>query len=517
MQRRSGRGWTVLVPVFAAMFIASCGKDVGTGPRIATLAAVSGGGQQAPGGTTLPQPLVVRAEDQSGAPVPGVTVNWSATSGGGSVNPSTSVTNDDGLAITLVTLGTTVGANTFSAALGQSDPIVFSVTATAVVPSGSGPINYVAISAGTKHSCALSVGGVAYCWGFNGDGQLGIGEVAAGSGPVFASPQPTASTGGVTFGKLFGGAFHTCGLSLSGVAQCWGVNVDGRLGSGDFATVTAPTPVIGTRAFSSISAGQGHSCGLDLSGIALCWGRNVDGQLGLGSVSAPVTNPDSIAISVPLPVVVSPFTPFLSIAAGGLHTCGITGNPALDLTGPALCWGNNGAGQLGNGNSGINVWSITPVPVSGGLTFTAITSGDLHSCALDNNGSAHCWGSSASGQLGSGGGGASSVPAPVTGGLTFVSITGGRSHTCARTFAGAVYCWGSNASGQLGDGTTSARFAPTLVSGGLVFASVSAGATHTCGITVANLAYCWGDNQFGQLGDLTTVNRLTPTKVAFQP
>jgi alpha-tubulin suppressor-like RCC1 family protein len=516
MQRRSGRVFTVLVPVFAAMFIASCGKDVGTGPRIATLSAVSGGGQQAPGGTILPQPLVVRAEDQSGAPVAGVTVIWSAVTGGGSVNPSTSISNDEGLAITLVTLGTTVGANTFAAQLGQSDPIIFSVTATAVVPSGSGPINYVAISAGTKHSCALSVGGVAYCWGFNGDGQLGIGEVAAGSGPVFASPQPTASTGGVTFGKLFGGTFHTCGLSLSGVAQCWGVNVDGRLGIGDFETVTEPTPVEGTRAFSSISAGQAHACGLDLSGLALCWGRNVDGQLGLANGVVPVVHADSVAIAVPTLVRVNPPTPFLAIAAGGLHTCAISGNPALDLSGPATCWGNNGGGQLGNGTSGINVWSTVPTPVSGGLSFTSITSGDLHSCALDTSGSAYCWGSSASGQLGSGAG-ASSVPVIVSGGLTFASITGGRAHTCGRTFAGAVYCWGSNASGQLGDGTTTARFSPTLVSGGLIFASVSAGSTHTCGITVANLAYCWGDNQFGQLGDLSTTNRLVPTKVAFQP
>jgi alpha-tubulin suppressor-like RCC1 family protein len=74
---------------------------------------------------------------------------------------------------------------------------------------------------------------------------------------------------------------------------------------------------------------------------------------------------------------------FLSISAGAYHTCGI------DTAGHAYCWGQNNAGQLGNGRAGD---SAAPVAVVGGLTFESISAGWLRTCGVTALGSLYCWG-----------------------------------------------------------------------------------------------------------------------------
>ena len=80
-----------------------------------TIIKVSGDRQSGAGGTTLTDPLVVQVNDGSGSPLEGVTVNFTVTSGGGSVSPTSSVTAANGQASTALTLGTTTGINTVEA------------------------------------------------------------------------------------------------------------------------------------------------------------------------------------------------------------------------------------------------------------------------------------------------------------------------------------------------------------------------------------------------------------------
>jgi alpha-tubulin suppressor-like RCC1 family protein len=88
------------------------------------------------------------------------------------------------------------------------------------------------------------------------------------------------------------------------------------------------------------------------------------------------------------------------------HTCGLTS------AGAAYCWGDNSSGQLGDGST---TSRSTPIPVSGGLSFSAIIAGSLHSCALTSAGAAYCWGWNFYGQLGDGSTADSSVPVRVVG------------------------------------------------------------------------------------------------------
>jgi alpha-tubulin suppressor-like RCC1 family protein len=168
------------------------------------------------------------------------------------------------------------------------------------------------------------------------------------------------------------------------------------------------------------------------------------------------------------------------------------------------------------------------VAVAGGLTFTAISVGIVHTCALTVDGIAYCWGQNVGGSLGVGETTGpelcrwysndipcSKVPVPVATTLRWAGISA-FSQTCAVALGGAAYCWGYNWDGMLGTGTTTDATVPEPVVGGLTFASVSAGGGKTCGVTTDGIAYCWGYNGKGALGDGTTTNSPVPVKVAGQ-
>ena len=100
------------------------------------LEAVSGTGQSAVVGTALPQPLVVRARDAGGNPVPGLAVAWVVGDGGGSLTPLTSLTDQDGLASTQWTLGAAPGANGATAVVSGVGTVGFAATAVPGTPPG---------------------------------------------------------------------------------------------------------------------------------------------------------------------------------------------------------------------------------------------------------------------------------------------------------------------------------------------------------------------------------------------
>ena len=76
-----------------------------------------GAGQAATVGQALPTAFTARVSNDLNQPVPGVTVNWAVTAGGGSVAPAQSVTNASGLATTTLTVGPTEGNNQVTATI----------------------------------------------------------------------------------------------------------------------------------------------------------------------------------------------------------------------------------------------------------------------------------------------------------------------------------------------------------------------------------------------------------------
>jgi alpha-tubulin suppressor-like RCC1 family protein len=184
---------------------------------------------------------------------------------------------------------------------------------------------------------------------------------------------------------------------------------------------------------------------------------------------------------------------------------------ALLKTGSVDAWGYNGAGELGNGTT---TSSNVPVTVSGITTATAVSAGNEFSLALLKNGTVDAWGYNASGQLGNGTTTNSSTPVAVSGITEATAISAGENHGLALLKNGKVMAWGNNASGQLGNGTTTNSSVPVTVSGITEAVAVSAGGEYSLAVLKNGTVMSWGANGAGELGNGTTTNSSVPVKVS---
>ncbi len=223
------------------------------------------------------------------------------------------------------------------------------------------------VSPGGSHTCALTTTQDAYCWGSNQVGQLGT------RGDTTSRFVPTVVFGGFKFSTIASGLNHTCALTLSHDALCWGSNQFGQIGDGSTVNRVAPTLVAGGLSFQAIGAGDPWVCGLTTDGKAYCWGV----LQGVGDVSTPHQY-----VNAPV---------FVSLAVGTAHACALTGD------GSAYCWGNNQFGQLGDST---NVSRTDPTPVAGQIKFKSIFAGVAHTCGIATDGSLACWGENVAGELG---------------------------------------------------------------------------------------------------------------------
>jgi alpha-tubulin suppressor-like RCC1 family protein len=214
---------------------------------------------------------------------------------------------------------------------------------------------------------------------------------------------------------------------------------------------------------------------------------------------------DGTTFSRSVPTLVAGGVDFVSLSGGYWHSCGLT------ASGVGYCWGFNAFGDLGDGT---NTSRVLPTPIAGGLRFEQLETRTWGGCGLIAGGAAYCWGNNDNGVVGDGTTMHRNTPVPVIGGLHFTSIVAGANTTCGLVSGGQAYCWGQNNIGQLGDGTLTDRYQPTAVSGGISFNLLALGYSQTCGLTAAGVAYCWGDNRFGQAGDGSTTSRMVPTRVA---
>src|ERR1017187_10364206 len=317
------------------------------------------------------------------------------------------------------------------------------------------------ITAGSFHSCAIE-SGKAYCWGDNGSGQLGNGSTVGSSVPVAVDTSGVLASQALT--QITAGDAYTCTLDAAGAAYCWGNNGNGQLGDGGTvsnSSVPVAVDTSGVLAGKTLTqiAGDGyHTCVLDAAGAAYCWGDNGTGQLGDGGTAFDSSVPVAVDTSGVLAG-----RALTQIAAGWIDAC------AVDTAGAAYCWGANGNGQLGDGkasDSSVPV-AVDTSGVLAGRALTQVTAGWYSSCALDASGAAYCWGYNADGELGNGSTVGSTVPVAVDtsgvlAGRTLTQVSAGTYSACAVDAAGAPYCWGANSWGQLGDNAATQSLVPVL-------------------------------------------------------
>ncbi|WP_420433388.1 hypothetical protein [Candidatus Poriferisocius sp.] len=141
---------------------------------------------------------------------------------------------------------------------------------------------------------------------------------------------------------------------------------------------------------------------------------------------------------------------YTAIATGQSHSCAIAADNTID------CWGYNGSGRADAPDG----------------QYTAIATGDDHSCAIAADQTIDCWGLNPAGQ----------ADAPDG---QYTAIAAGNGYLCAIAADQTIDCWGYNGEGQADapDGQ---------------YTAIAAGWDHTCAIAADNTIDCWGYNGAGQ-------------------
>lgn len=381
-----------------------------------------------------------------------------------------------------------------------------------VIPKGSNPI---------LEACGVSAvppvdsgGGTVTAgyagWGGNYSGEIGTGDLAS-------SPYAKTAFTGALVGKTVtlggGGDYHSCGIS-SGLAYCWGENGQGELGLGyKGGTGIAPTAVDATGAMAGLTVTQiatgvnyGYTCAT-AGGRAFCWGGSYygSGSMGDGSGTAAYS---PVAVNTSGVLAGKTVT---EVVPSDQWACAIA-------DGKPYCWGTNNYGQLGNGTTAT---SMVPVAVDTSGVLAGKTASNLSvtqkgACVIAG-GQVYCWGDSHDGDLGNGMSYQetpakynSTTPVLAAGALigkTVTKLSGGYAH-CAIA-DGAAYCWGNGTFLGTGynymTGPKTLEAYPTAVDAsgvlaGKIVTDIDSGDSSTCAIA-SGKAYCWGWNDSGELGN----------------
>lgn len=374
-----------------------------------------------------------------------------------------------------------------------------------------GSSDWVTVTVGGDHSCGIKTDGSAYCWGSNQYGQLGVtqGDTICGSlnnaYPCATTPQLVQA--GLQFASISAGQRHTCAITRSSEAYCWGSNDAGQVS--DFGAGGATlTKVPGSLPWTQITAGFSHTCAVRSDGVLVCWGSNDRGELGNGNLF-PGTTRASIA------------SPVAAASAGQSRTC------ARTTTGVVYCWGAIWTER--SGGLELSRTQLTPQLVPSAPAMAWLSVGSFSTCGADISGFAYCWEANPRGEMGTGTQNGSTTPVRVASDLEFVQLSAGIVQTCGIDITGTGYCWGDDSFGQLGLSPSvlvercggqilPCATKPVGVVGRQKFVEIATGfGSHSCGVTSRGNLYCWGLGLSGQRGDGTELGAVATPALVVEP
>ncbi|KAI3377882.1 hypothetical protein L3Q82_008463 [Scortum barcoo] len=219
----------------------------------------------------------------------------------------------------------------------------------------------VCVSAGYRHSAAVSEDGELYTWGEGDFGRLGHGDSNSRNIPTLVKDISNV-------GEVSCGSSHTIALSKDGrTVWSFGGGDNGKLGHGDTNRVYKPKVVEALQGMfiRKVCAGSQSSLALTSTGQVYAWGCGA--CLGCGSSEATALRPKLIEELATTRVV--------DISIGDSHCL------ALSHDNEVYAWGNNSMGQCGQGNSTGPITKPKKVVGLDGVAIQQISAGTSHSLA----------------------------------------------------------------------------------------------------------------------------------------
>jgi len=353
------------------------------------------------------------------------------------------------------------------------------------------------IAVGHHHALAFKAGYV-WSWGANTHGQLGSDPNSVSYDLI---PQ-ALETLPEDIVALAAGGGHSLALDGSGIVWAWGRNQEGQLGDGTVTNQFEPVkvnpflPADANVAMTAISAGEYYSLALDQHGDIWVWGDNSNNQLGFESDTGIVTTPVRMTESIDPNI--------LAITAGWEHSLAIVGT---DLYG----WGRGTEGQL---NASHPENQVLPLLIPEPNRVQVVAAGGFHSLALDANGIVWAWGENTAGQLGDGSFESPNSPVmsvfdPDT---EITEVLAGARHSLAVDVNQRIWAWGDNQKGQLGNGAVDdVNTIPMQVALDDV-SEVVAGHTSNLALDTIGIAWDWGQLPL-DINDIADVNHASPTMI----
>lgn len=343
------------------------------------------------------------------------------------------------------------------------------------------------VSAGAEFSAALNSDGSIWIWGFNGNGQLGLG---LSDGVFINMPEKIE---GLNAKAVACGAVHALAILEDGSLWAWGGNTVFQLGDNTNISKSSPVQIGNDKDWKAIASGQAHNLAIKEDGSLWGWGFNVFGQVGNGST-----------VNVASPIRIGNDNDWVAIACGGAHSLAIKADGSLHA------WGANFNGQLGLGS---NEMVLAPRR-SGNAVWRDIQCGFEFSAGIRQDNTLWSWGFNGNGQLGDGTVIERNAPVQViVPGVTgWVALSCGSAFTHAIAADSTLWGWGANIEGCLGISDMGPNvLRPDQVGSDANWLSID-GATglaannsvfgfHTLGMKGSRDAICVaGANYVGQLG-----------------
>lgn len=364
---------------------------------------------------------------------------------------------------------------------------------TSPVSIGSG---FSVASLNDDHAVAIKQDGSLWTWGDNSSGQLGDGA---------AIYQPLPRQVGGDYSMVVAGGSHTVALTKDGGLWSWGSNWVGQLGNGTTTNQAAPVKI--GSGYSSVAVGLTNTFAIKTDGSLWAWGNNQYGQLGDGKSNHELCGSTSCSTS---PVQIG--SEFHAVSAGLNHAA------ALKNDGTLWTWGLDLRGQLGDDKTSPDrcpfEFSSVPcrsTPLQIGSGYSAIASGDNHVLALKTDGSLWAWGDNSAGQLGDGTTSARSVPTRIGDGYRAIAASNFYQFSLALKTDGTLWAWGNNYFGQLGDGSKNSQSVPVRIASDIQ--AIAAGSAYAMALSMDGTLWTWGRNDSGQLGSGLYAESLRPQLV----